>query len=298
MKLAKATAKQQVYVFAASYAQRSLWFLDQLAPGSSFYNLHVGLRLDSPLDVGALDRSINEIVRRHEVLRTAFKAVGGEPMQVVLPELEVPLEVTDLRELDEAEREDEALRLADEEAARPFDLTRWPLLRTRLLKLGDQDHILLLTMHHIVCDYWSLDVFRHELSLLYDAFRNGDVSPLDELPIQYADYAEWERTWLDGPDGEACLAYWKTQLADAPLLQLPTERPRPTEPSFAGADHDFEIPPSLHRALVGAEPAGGSDVVHDGARCVPDAAPSLHRRTTTSSSAPPSRTARDRRSRA
>ena len=153
-------AKQKVYVFAASYAQRSLWFLDQLAPGSSFYNLHIGLRFDSPLDVGALHQSINEIVRRHEVLRTAFKAVGSEPMQVVLPELEVPLEVTDLRELDEAEREDEALRLADEEAARPFDLTRWPLLRTRLLKLGDQDHILLLTMHHIVCDYWSLDVFR------------------------------------------------------------------------------------------------------------------------------------------
>jgi amino acid adenylation domain-containing protein len=251
MKLAKATAtaKQQVYVFAASYAQRSLWFLDQLAPGSSFYNLHVGLRLDSPLDVGALDRSINEIVRRHEVLRTAFKAVGDEPMQVVLPTLEVPLEVTDLRELDEAEREDKALRLANEEAARPFDLTRWPLLRTRLLKLGDQDHILLLTMHHIVCDYWSLDVFRDELSLLYDAFRNGGVSPLDELPIQYADYAEWERTWLDGPDGKACLAYWKGQLADAPMLQLPTERPRPMESSFEGADYDFEIPPSLHRAL-------------------------------------------------
>jgi amino acid adenylation domain-containing protein len=249
MSVATATAKQQVYVFATSYAQRSLWFLDQLAPGSSFYNLHVGLRLDSPIDVAALERSVNEIVRRHEVLRTAFKAVAGEPMQVVLPELEVPLEVTDLRELPEDEREDEALRLADVEAARPFDLMRWPLLRARLLKLGDEDHILLLTMHHIVCDYWSLDVFQHELSLLYDAFRDGGVSPLDELPIQYADFAEWERAWLDGPDGQACLDYWKTQLADAPLLQVPTERPRPREPSFEGADHDFEIPPSLHRAL-------------------------------------------------
>jgi amino acid adenylation domain-containing protein len=247
---ATAMAKQEVYVFATSYAQRSLWFLDQLAQGSSFYNLHLGLRLDSPLDAPTLERSINEVVRRHEVLRTAFKAVGGEPRQVVLPELEVPLEISDLHELAEDVREDEALRLADEEAARPFDLTRWPLLRARLLMLDEQDHILLLTMHHIVGDYWSLDVFRQELSFLYDAFRNDDVPSLDDLPIQYADFAEWERTWLDGPDGEACLAYWKTQLADASLLQLPTERPRPIEPSFAGADHDFEIPPSLHRALA------------------------------------------------
>ena len=196
MMLPGVKTKQTVYVFVASYAQRSLLFLDQLAPGNSFYNLHIGRRFDSPLDVGALHQSINEIVRRHEVLRTAFKADGNEQMQVVLPELDVPLEVTDLRGLDEAEREDEALRLADEEAARPFDLTRCPLLRTRLLKLGDQDHILLLTVHHIVCDYWSLDVFQHELSLLYDAFSNGDVSPLDELTIQHADYAEWERAWL------------------------------------------------------------------------------------------------------
>jgi amino acid adenylation domain-containing protein len=249
IELTKATAKQRVYVFPASYAQRSLWFLDQLAPGSSFYNLHVGLRLDCLLNVDALDWSINEIVRRHEVMRTAFKAVGDEPMQVVLPELRVPLEVTDLRELNQAEREAEALRLADEEAAKPFDLTRWPLLRARLLKLGDQDHILLLTMHHIVCDYWSLDVIRYELSLLYDAFRSGSPSSLGELPIQYADYAEWERTWLDGPDGRACLAYWKTQLADAPMLQLPTDRPRPSEPGFEGADHNFQIPRAVHRAL-------------------------------------------------
>ena len=250
MMLPGVKTKQTVYVFVASYAQRSLLFLDQLAPGNSFYNLHIGRRFDSPLDVGALHQSINEIVRRHEVLRTAFKADGNEQMQVVLPELDVPLEVTDLRGLDEAEREDEALRLADEEAARPFDLTRCPLLRTRLLKLGDQDHILLLTVHHIVCDYWSLDVFQHELSLLYDAFSNGDVSPLDELTIQHADYAEWERAWLVGPEGQACLDYWTTQLAGVQPLQLPTDRPRPAEPTFAGAAYDFEISPPLHHALV------------------------------------------------
>jgi amino acid adenylation domain-containing protein len=241
---------EQVYVFAAASAQRSLWFLDQLVPRSSLYNLHFGTRLWSAVNVPALERSINEIVRRHESLRTAFKAVDGEPMQVVVPKLHVGLPVTDLGHLPEAEREDEAARIAGAEAHTPFDLSTWPLLRTRLLRCGNEDYIFLLTMHHIVCDFWSMQVFQEELATLYEAYRADRPSPLPDLPIQYADFAEWERGWLAGPAGRSHLAYWKSQLADLPVLQLPTDWPRPQVPSFSGAGHDFELPASVHAALL------------------------------------------------
>ena len=189
----------QVYVFHTSCAQRSLWFLDQLAPGSSLYNLHIGTRLRTTIDVSALERSINEIVRRHESLRTAFKVIDGEPMQVVAPRLQLRLPVTDLRHLPEAEREEEALRIANDQAQTQFDISKWPLLRASLLVLADEDNIFLLTMHHIVCDFWSLELFQEELSIFYEAFCSGRLSPLPELPIQYGDFAEWERKWLSGP---------------------------------------------------------------------------------------------------
>src|SRR6516162_8146765 len=190
---------EQVYIFRSSYAQRSLWFLDQLVPGSSLYNLHSATRLFSAINVTALEQSINEIVRRHESLRTAFRALDGEPVQVVARTLNLALPVADLRQAAESEREDEALRIAVEEAQRPFDLTKWPLLRARLLRMGEEDYILLLTMHHIVCDFWSMNVFQEELSTLYEAFCAGRPSPLPELPIQYADFADWEWRWLQGP---------------------------------------------------------------------------------------------------
>ena len=240
----------QVYVFHASCAQRSLWFLDQLAPGSSLYNLHVGTRLRAAIDVPALERSINEIVRRHEALRTAFKVVDGEPMQVVAPTLQLRLPVTDLRHLPEAEREDEAFRIANDEAQAQFDISRWPLLRASLLRLGDKDSIFLLTMHHIVCDFWSLELFQEELSTFYEAFCSGRLASLPELPIQYGDFAEWERKWLSGPASQSQMEYWKQQLADIPVLRLPADRPRPHVSSFAGAGRDFEVPASTYSSLV------------------------------------------------
>jgi amino acid adenylation domain-containing protein len=241
---------EQVYVFATASGQRGLWFLDQFVPGSSLYNLHIGTRLWSAVNVPALKQSINEIVRRHEALRTAFKAVDGEPMQVVVPQLHLDLPITDLRHLPEAEREEEAAYIASEEAETPFDLSYWPLIRTSLLRCGDEDYIFLLTMHHIICDFWSVQVFQEELSTLYEAYCAGRTSPLPELPIQYADFAEWERSWLAGPAAQAHLDYWKSQLVDLPVLQLPTDRPKPQVPSFSGAGYDFELPASLRSALL------------------------------------------------
>jgi amino acid adenylation domain-containing protein/non-ribosomal peptide synthase protein (TIGR01720 family) len=214
------------------------------------YNLHTGMRFRSALDVTVLEQSMNEIVRRHESLRTSFKAVDGEPAQVVASFLNPGLPVTDLRYLAEPERESAALRIAADEAQRPFELSDWPLLRTHLLRMGDEDHIFLLTIHHIVCDFWSLEVFNQELSALYEAFRAGQPSPLPELPIQYADFAEWEWQWLQGPVGEAHLDYWKRQLVDLPALRLPTDMPRPRVSRFSGAAHEFWLPESLYRGLV------------------------------------------------
>jgi len=241
---------ERVYVFSASSAQRSLWFLDQLAPGGSVYNLHNSTRLSSALNVAALERSVNEIVRRHEALRTTFKAVDGELFQVVTESLGFALPVTDLRHLPEPELEEEAVRISTQEAHRPFDLAKGPLLRASMLRMGEEDYILLLTMHHIVCDFWSMNVFQEELSTLYEAFCAGQPSPLPELPIQYGDYAEWERQWLEGPVARTHLAYWKKQLADLQSLKLPTDWPRPAVPSFLGAGRDFWLPEPLYTALL------------------------------------------------
>jgi non-ribosomal peptide synthetase component F len=200
--------------------------------------------------VNALERSLNEIVRRHESLRTAFKAVDGEPVQVVAASLDIELPVIDLRQLAEPEREDEAYRIANEQAHNPFDLGKWPLLRTSLLRLGEEEYVHLLTIHHIVCDYWSMNVLLQELSALYWAFCDGQTSPLPDLEIQYADYAEWEWRWLQGPMGAAHLAYWRDQLADLPALQLPTDWPRPAVSNFIGAAFYFTLPEPLYKALV------------------------------------------------
>lgn len=238
----------QVYIFSASYAQRGLWFLDQLAPGSPLYNLNLGVRLPSAVDVPRLEQAINEIVRRHESLRTAFKAVDGAPVQLVRSEMHVQLRLTDLSELAESEREEAAFQIATEEAETPFDLGTWPLLRTRLLRMGEADYILLVTLHHIISDFWSLQVFGDELSALY-AGSSPDRPPLEGLPIQYADFAEWQRQWLQGPGGQSQLEYWRQQLKDVQALDLRTDWPRPETPSFAGAAYDFDVSASLHAAL-------------------------------------------------
>ncbi|HWS56093.1 MAG TPA: amino acid adenylation domain-containing protein, partial [Pyrinomonadaceae bacterium] len=233
-----------------SYAQQRLWFLDQLDADSSTYNIPVAARLGGPLDVCALERGLNEIVRRHESLRTTFQSVDGLPVQVILPSLTLKLPVTELRGFGEAEKRAEVRRRADEEARRPFDLTRGPLLRASLLRLCEQEHVILLTMHHIVSDGWSTGLLIRELGALYAAYARGEESPLAELPIQYADYAVWQRERLRGEALEAQLSYWRRRLAGATdVLELPTDRPRPAAQSFRGAAHNFALPADLYGSL-------------------------------------------------
>ncbi|RKH68628.1 non-ribosomal peptide synthetase, partial [Corallococcus llansteffanensis] len=233
-----------------SFAQQRLWFLEQLEPGSSTYHIHTPLRLQGPLDVAALQRCFTEVVRRHESLRTTFAVIDGQPLQRIQPAAPLPLEVVDLTALPMGQREEEAQRLSREDAARPFSLEKGPLLRTSLVKLGEQDHLLLLTMHHIVSDGWSMGVLVREMSALFAAHAQGKPSPLPELPVQYADYAVWQRDWLRGEVLERQLSYWKQQLAGAPqVLEFPTDRPYPAVPSHRGAILPVRLPRALSEQL-------------------------------------------------
>ncbi|HEY7769089.1 condensation domain-containing protein, partial [Longimicrobium sp.] len=205
-----------------SFAQERLWFIDRLEPGSAVYNLAAAHRLWGELDAAALERAVGEIVRRHEPLRTVFADVDGSPVQVVAPFGGFTLPVEDLSGLGDADRGAAARRRAAEEAARPFDLAAGPLFRAALLRIGAQEHVLLLTMHHIVSDGWSMGVLFRELSVLYEAYREGRASPLPELPVQYADYAVWQREQQDAGELKRQLAYWRERLAGAPeLVELP-----------------------------------------------------------------------------
>lgn len=232
---------QDAYIFPLSFAQQRLWFLDQLAPGNSFYNADLAFPLDGPVNLHALKRSVQEIVARHETLRTTFAVVGDEPMQMIAPALSVAMPVIDLRALAPAARRAEAQRLATEEALRPFDLARGPLLRATVLQLGETENLVLLTLHHIVCDGWSLGILFKELSTLYAAFCQGAPSPLPELPIQYADFAVWQRESLQGEALAAQVTYWKQRLGGLPVLRLPTDRPRPSVQTFQGAHQNFRV---------------------------------------------------------
>jgi non-ribosomal peptide synthetase component F/aryl carrier-like protein len=233
-----------------SFAQQRLWFLDQLEPGHLAYNVPIGLRLTGSLNVTALEQSLNEIVRRHEALRTTFATVEGRPIQVIAPAQPLTFSRVDLRNLPETEREGEARRLATEEAQLPFELSKGPLLRHTLLQLDQEEHMLLLTMHHIISDGWSLGVFLRELATLYAAFSKGNPSPLPELPMQYADFARWQRQWLQGEVLEAQLSYWKRQLGcSLPVLQLPTDRPRLAVQRFLGTQQSLTLSKTLTEAL-------------------------------------------------
>ncbi|MDY7076204.1 MAG: amino acid adenylation domain-containing protein, partial [Chloroflexota bacterium] len=233
-----------------SFAQQRLWFLDQLAPGNLFYNIPTVVRLEGPLDVEALERSLNEIVRRHETLRTTFAAEGGKPVQVIAQELKLSLLVDDLGHLPEEEREAEASRRAQDEARKPFDLAEGPLLRALLLKLGNEEHVAIATMHHIISDGWSMAALVQELAVLYETFSQGKVSPLPEMATQYADFAHWQREWLQGEVLETQLDYWRERLRDQPLmLDLPTDRPRPAMQGWRGATEIFSLPSELSDQL-------------------------------------------------
>jgi amino acid adenylation domain-containing protein len=233
-----------------SSAQQRVWFLDQLEPGSSAYNIPLAYRLKGQLDVTALERSVREIVRRHEVLRTTFAAVNGQPIQVISPETDITLPIVNLQELPEIERETETQRLVSEEAQQLFDLAKGPLLRVKLLRLVEEEHILLVTMHHIVSDGWSFDVFFQALSALYEAFSTGKSLSLPELPIQYADFAHWQQQWLQSEEMKSQLAYWKQQLGgNLPVLELPTDRPRPPVQTYRGAKQSLVLPKNLSESL-------------------------------------------------
>jgi amino acid adenylation domain-containing protein/FkbH-like protein len=231
-----------------SFAQQRLWFLDQLEPGSSFYHISAAVRLRGTLDLTALEQSFTEVIRRHESLRTRFGVVNGVPVQVIDEAPEFSLPVLDLST--EGDREGEARRVATEESQRPFDLSAGPLLRARVLRLREQEHVLLCTMHHIISDGWSMEVLTRELTTLYEAYAKGEPSPLPKLPIQYADYAHWQREWLHGEVLETQLSYWKQQLAGVPaVLELPTDYPRPAVQTFRGARQLLTLSPELTATL-------------------------------------------------
>ncbi|MEJ2735565.1 MAG: amino acid adenylation domain-containing protein [Anaerolineae bacterium] len=233
-----------------SLAQEPLWFIDQLEPGNPAYNLSYAVRLKGRLDVGALQRSLNEIVRRHESLRTNLAVANGQPVQIVSPTLDLALPITDLEGLRAAQQEAKIQELADEEARHRFDLERDSLIRAGLLRQGEQEHVLILTIHHTVSDGWSIGVFYRELSALYQAFSTGQSSPLPELRIQYPDFAIWQRQWLQEQALESQLSYWKQQLGrNPPALELPTDRLRPAVQTYRGAKKFVAISADLHRAL-------------------------------------------------
>jgi amino acid adenylation domain-containing protein len=244
------TKRPDTSSYPLSFAQQRLWFINLVEPDNPAYNMSFCWRLVGPMKVGVLERAVSEVERRHEILRASFPAVDGRPSLVIAPVRPHRIALIDLKGLPEQHRETEARRLAYEEARRPFDLARGSLLRTTLLQLGNEDHIALFTMHHIISDGWSLGLFLKEVSLLYGAYLADHPSPLAELPIQYTDFACWQREQVtQGRLGEQ-LVYWKKQLADSPpKLSLPTICPRPGGSRSWGATKSFVLPDDLHESL-------------------------------------------------
>ncbi|MDQ6605514.1 MAG: amino acid adenylation domain-containing protein [Actinomycetota bacterium] len=238
----------EAFALPASFAQQRLWFLDRLEPNSATYNVPMAQRLRGHLDVGALESALNQLVERHESLRTGFVLRDGSPEQLISPPRPLALPITDLGGRPEAEAE--VQRLLQEEARRPFDLSGDRLIRVALFRLAEQDHVFTLTIHHIVADAWSMGVLNRELTALYNALREGRDAQLPELAIQYGDFAVWQQDWLQAGGLDSQLGYWKQQLAGAPpLLELPTDRPRPAEQSFRGATLRTALPGPLSERL-------------------------------------------------
>jgi myxalamid-type polyketide synthase MxaB len=233
-----------------SYAQERLWFLDQLAPGSPVYNIVDVVQFEGNYDAEALQQAVNEIVGRHEPLRTAFSNRDGQPMQIVLPTLDIVFPELDLRALPEKEREDTWIKLVREEGRKPFHLAQPPLLRGTLVRWSEQKQLLLLTLHHIIADESSMEILQRELQTMYRLFSAGEPSPLPELPIRYTDFVRWQRGYLQGEVLQKQAAFWKEALAGAPtLLELPTDKPRPAVQSFRGSTEAFALPKQLLERL-------------------------------------------------
>lgn len=234
-----------------SFAQQRLWFLDQLSPGLSNYNIPVAIHLTGQLDLDALQQSFDQLIARHEVLRTTFQPVQGRPTQVIAAELVAPIAVVNLQNMPLEVRSAEAERQMQTVAHQPFHLAQGPLIRMLLIYLDEHEHILVLVLHHIIADAWSLDICVRELAVLYEAFTSGIPATLSDLPIQYADFAVWQRTWLEGTVLDQQLGYWKTQLgSELPTLALATDRPRPPVQTFRGASQPLVLPDSLRESLM------------------------------------------------
>ncbi len=233
-----------------SFAQQQMWLLDQLVPNNPAYAVPIAVQLVGRLDVVILEQSLNEVVKRHEALRTNFTVINEQPVQVVDPSSQIQLTRLDLGVLSDAEQRAEIQQLISQEVQRPFDLRCDPLIRALLFQLNGEKHVLFINMHHIISDGWSVGVLLHELTVLYQAYSQGQSSPLQELPIQYADFAVWQRQQLQGEILENKLTYWKSQLKGVPsLLQLPTDRPRPSVQTFHGASFPFTLSKTLLQAL-------------------------------------------------
>lgn len=244
------TGPREAKTFPLSYGQQQLWFVEQVAPGKPTYHIDNAKRLAVAVNVNVLRRCLEEMTRRHEILRTTFETrEDGQPVQVVAPALSIELPVIDLRGLPETEQEFEAVRVATEEVRRPFSLTRGPLWRAGLLQRGEVDYILLFTIHHLITDGWSMGVLFRELAALYQAFSSGQPSPLSDLRVQYADFVTWQRHCSCGEEFTLQLDYWKSQLNELPVMNLPTDHVRPPLPSFRGACHSFSLPMALASAL-------------------------------------------------
>ncbi|WP_442937952.1 amino acid adenylation domain-containing protein [Nostoc sp.] len=234
-----------------SYAQQRLWFLDQFEPNSALYNIPLALRLVGTLNQVALEQSLHEIINRHEALRTNFVTVNEQPTQIIQTQTNWTVSVVGLKHLSTTEQEIATQQLARQQAIEPFDLANQALVRATLLVLSETEHILLVCMHHVVSDGWSMGVFLQELAALYNAYSQAQPSPLTPLPIQYADFALWQRQWLQGGVLQSQLNYWQQQLKDAPaLLSLPTDRPRPAIQTFAGAHQEFALSQQLTQGLI------------------------------------------------
>ena len=262
---------------ALSFAQQRLWFFDQLEPGLSAYNTPAAVRLKGPLNFAALEQSLNEIVQRHESLRTTFGKVEGRPTQVIAPTLTIKLPIVDLRNLPASERETEFRRWVTAEAQRPFDLSKGPLIRCTVLRLGGEEHVGLLTLHHIISDGWSTGILVRELVTLYVTFCAGGSSPLPALPIQYADFAHWQRKWLQGEVLETQIAYWKEQLAGAPaLIDLPTDHPPAGGADFPGRAPIVGVAQAPEGWVQSAGPPGRRHPLHGNVGGVQGFVVSLH----------------------
>ena len=246
------------YVFPLSFAQQRLWLLDRMAPGNPFYNIPLAIPIQAQLDIPVLERALNAIIARQESLRTVFDEIDGEPAQIVREAMPLTIDEIDISHLGPAEQEARTAELAGADAVKVFNLRTGPLIRCSVITLGPASSVLLLSMHHIVSDGWSMGILARELTALYQAFALGQPDPLPELEIQYADYSVWQRETFQGDDLEGELGYWRDKLKDLPQLDLPTDKPRPDTASYAGAAHLVDLGPKLSAAARAASRASGA----------------------------------------